>query len=544
MSEPDTRAVTASAASGEPTELARARRPVAPALRGSDDGPTEVVLQRSATQPTADTALWMALRNRSEALDFNRYQAFIDRLLCAETDQGHAAAAPVNNNNGGGASSDDFGSPSIQRRLRELKSRPSIFGVDPFRLLRTATEAFVLFESGLVVQPARFAASGLYEHQPDPLQQPLPVDLLTELVPGEPERSGQALTFAEAQDLLTEYLSTEIGSVGGLGLPYLKRIAQALLPAASLREASPFCEAVMRRRFSAPLAIELCHSYYLELGGLWQTMSLVAMRFQNRRSHARDPLASLSTDTLRGLGSLLWGYVQNEPQNLSVLRRAEEYLYEYGFQLQGRATAGLDVVESRSKFAECFHGLLSSTMDFYVQDASSVVESDGFRMLTGLNDLHLLLNEGFNNQSAELTYTARVESLIVMYLLGRREMTEFLRGRSMVPYPQRWMQSVDAMKSLQGWPLSSVANYGHLSFTGEQIMLSARLADWSDPALTQDNARNWARYHKPAIQRYVHALRAVTGVDLAAPTTRLSAPDARYGGLPATAVPEPLWRNR
>ena len=85
----------------------------------------------------------------------------------------------------------------------------------------------------------------------------------------------------------------------------------------------------------------------------------------------------------------------------------------------------------------------------------------------------------------------------------------------MVAYPERWMDRVDAMKSLQGWTDASVLHFRDLGEFGEQILLSIRFGDWSD---VNDplQAANWARFWRPEIQGYIHAYRAVTGVDLTA----------------------------
>ena len=52
---------------------------------------------------------------------------------------------------------------------------------------------------------------------------------------------------------------------------------------------------------------------------------------------------------------------------------------------------------------------------------------------------------------------------------------------------------------------------------GEQLLLSIRYGAWSD-AHDADQATNWARFWRPEIQGYIHAYRAVTGVDLYRPS--------------------------
>jgi hypothetical protein len=75
------------------------------------------------------------------------------------------------------------------------------------------------------------------------------------------------------------------------------------------------------------------------------------------------------------------------------------------------------------------------------------------------------------------------------------------------------MDRVDAMKKLQGWTDSSIADFHELAVFGEQILLSIRFGAWSD-VNDRDNAANWARYWRSEIQGYIHSYRAVTGVDL------------------------------
>jgi len=48
---------------------------------------------------------------------------------------------------------------------------------------------------------------------------------------------------------------------------------------------------------------------------------------------------------------------------------------------------------------------------------------------------------------------------------------------------------------------------------GEQILLSVRFGAWSEVS-DPEQAANWARFWRAEIQGYLHAYRAVTGVDL------------------------------
>ncbi len=83
----------------------------------------------------------------------------------------------------------------------------------------------------------------------------------------------------------------------------------------------------------------------------------------------------------------------------------------------------------------------------------------------------------------------------------------------MVAYPEPWMDRVDAMKKLQGWTDVNVLHFRDLGVFGEQLLLSIRYGagcDIHDP----DQAKNWARFWRAEIQGYIHAYRAVTGVDV------------------------------
>jgi hypothetical protein len=137
-------------------------------------------------------------------------------------------------------------------------------------------------------------------------------------------------------------------------------------------------------------------------------------------------------------------------------------------------------------------------------------------LLNALKEVHLILAQGANNQFGDLPWTARGEMLLVQFMLSRPEMREFLQSRAMVPYKEAWMPQVDAMKTLQGWTDVTVTHFRDLGVYGEQLLLSIRYGDWIDVE-NEDNAKNWARYHKDILYGYWHAYRAATGVDLTNP---------------------------
>lgn len=246
---------------------------------------------------------------------------------------------------------------------------------------------------------------------------------------------------------------------------------------------------------------------------LVQTMNAISMRFQNKRSRPGDPLANLALDPLRPLNNLFWGYIQDENNRLSIKRRAYEYDHQYGFSLVGKAVNDLNPIDSRTKFIEAFHTLLHYVSLFYREDDDVTIVADAFKLLNALREVHLILSEGAHNQYGDLPWTARKEMLMMQWMLARPEMKEFLRGRYMTPYQETWMGAVDDMKRLQGWSDVTVTHYHELAIFGEQILLSIRFGDWI-VINKQDHAKEWAREWRPEIQRYIHAYKAVSGVDL------------------------------
>ena len=473
----------------------------------------DVQMQPSAVTPTPDQALWSAIRNRTDAISFNRYADFINRVLCAKTDEG-IAALHRGSNTAEKAKASEMGAPSIGESLEDLENRPSIYGVDAYQLLKLATQAFLLFESGIVVAGRRDPKSGAI---------PTPDGS----VPGEESRRGESITFKQLSEDLEDYLVQAGGSVSEKRLPYLNRILQTLVPSDLRDQKLPYCEAILHRRLSSPSLLELIWSYWHEEGMLVQTINGITWRFQNRRRGSRDPLANLELDPLRPLNHLLWGFIQDEQNRLSVQRRAYEYDHHYGITVQGKAVGDFQPADSRSKFIKAFHNLLHRAWVFYQENADTTVIADGFPLLNALKEVHLILAEGAHNQFGDLPWTARAEMLMTQWFLARPEMREFLRGRYMVPYREPWMGAVDSMKKLQGWTDTTISHFRDLGVFGEQIVLSVRYGDWVD-INDQEEAKNWAKYWRPEIQNYIHSYMAVTGVDLSVDMTDIRSVEDRY----------------
>jgi len=459
---------------GPPEITASTSFPVAPTVAQPIAGKIGVTLSRTAAFPTRDQALWVAIRNRTKAVSFSGsgYKDFIDRVLC----QREALPSP---------------SPVLTRQLDELGTQ--VYGVGAYQLLKTATEIFLLLECGVAINP-----TGALDDE--------------ELLIPEEEagRLGESQSLEQLQERLRLYL-------GPGQLPYITRVINAAFP--GLPIGNLHCDNVLSAKADSPCLLELIWSYWHEEGMLVQTLGAITQRFQNLRgSGDRDPLAHLEIDPLRPLNNILWGYIQDEQNRLTVRRRTYEYDHEYGLALYGKAVPRMRSADSRSKFLEGFHNLLNLASVFFKEDNDTTVIADGFPLLNALKEVHLTMAHGAHNQFGDLPWTARAEMLMQEWILARPEMRDFLQSRAMVPYKEAWMPQVDTMKTLQGWSDVTVTHFRDLGVYGEQILLSIRYADWID-VNDEDSAKNWARYWRPEIQSYLHAYRAVTGIDLTNPDT-------------------------
>jgi len=476
-----------------------------------------VTMERSARAPTKDEILWMVIRNSTNSLGFDSYSRFIDDVLC-----NHRPSDA---------------SPNADRKafLAELSSTTTSValpfpGVDPYRLLKVATEVFLMTHCGVSrrFDPQPLArASGRREAAPQ----------LGGELDDDCDRVGNDLpvTRSGTQDLpalWSAYLQDCNGAPDLRALPYLDIILQKLpgVPLVGPVDSTTInCYGILKTKLSSPCFAELIWCYWQEEGMLVQTMNAISRRFQNRRGPgSRDPLAQLEIDPLLPLNDLFWGYLQDEQHRLSVLRRACEYDHQYGLKMEGLALRRMRTADSRSKFLEAFHNLIYKCILFYRQDDDTTVIADGFAVLNAVRETHYILAQAASNQFGGMAVVGRQEMLIQQWLLSRPEMRQFLGGRVMVPYPEPWMDRVDAMKTLQGWTDTSVMHFRDLAAYGEQLLLSVRYGDWSNPQKRPDHAANWARAWRSEMQGYAHAYRAATGVDLTSDVVNQRAEAERY----------------
>lgn len=452
------------------------------------DGAVPVTLQRADVAATDDQILWEVIRSRTNAISFANYSAFIDGVLCPP--------GPVLQRAGGTLG-------DAEKQLKDFPMRLPFPFVDAYSRLKVATELFLMFQCGLAVDRRQFESIGL---------------------------TTNAQTEQLLRNLRNDYLAELRNDPTCKSLPYLDLIQQKLLdfPLKSPFEVGP-CYGVLRYVCDGPCLLELIWSYWHEEGMLVQTMNAISRRFQNIRGPTDlDPLAYLEIGPLLPINNILWGYVQDEQHRLSVVRRAFEYDHQYGLTLYGKAIpSDLRTADRRSKFLEAFHNLLYWTTEFYKEDDDTTVHADAFRLLQALKEMQLLLAEGMHNQFGDLPSTARMEMLMQQWLLARPEMREFLGGRIMIPYREPWMDRVDRMKNLQGWTDVNVTHFADLARFGEQLLLSIRYGNWS-AVDDMASAANWARAWRVEVQGYIHAYRAVTGVDLGIELTSDQSAELRY----------------
>ena len=464
-----------------------------------DPGVQRVRMLRTEVTPTSDQALWSVIRASSERLSFQNYSRFMDIVL------GGDLPLPGEPRR--------FRLPGMEGRIRpEVKARLRLPfpDVDAYRQLKVATEVFMMINCGVAPQ-----FRGIEEDLSDESGR-----FGRALRPGEIEREWQRLLdqgqAISGDEEMLPYLALVRRKLKDVEVVAQRKRAGVDDPDGILQreEASAQIMEILLEKLTYPCFLELIWSYWHEEGMLVQSMNAISMRFQNRRRGADgDPLAMLEIDPLRSLNNFIWGYIQDEQHRLSVLRRVYEYDHHYGLTLLGRAVPSVRGADSRSRFIEALHRILHLCSLFFREDDDTTVVADGFPLLHALREVHLLLTQGAHNQYGDLPWTARQEMLIEQWLLARPEFREFLPRRIMVDYPEEWMDSVETMKTLQGWTTSSILHFNELARFGERILLGVRFGAW--PSIFQaDQAANWARYWRPEIQGYIHAYRAVTGVDL------------------------------
>lgn len=467
-----------------------------------------VTLRRSESIATYDLALGIVILKATEALSFENYSRYMDVIFCGAKPNGvdQMGIDPK-------TYKDEFHKLAKRRFLPYTDS-------ESYRLLKAATEAFVMSNCGVALEDIPFNKVDL--------------DNLA-------RNTGLSISQHELKGFWDSYLVKVNGSDEPT-LPYLALIRDKLrdsplvgdIVEGAMRDfnkgdgpTTDHCYGIIRSKLLNPCLLELIWCYWHEEGMLVQTMNAITTRFQNVRGPMEnDPLRMMEVDPLRPVNNLLWGYIQDEQHRLTVVRRAYEYDHQYGLTLYGKAVPKMRSADSRSRFIEAFHNLLYVSAGFYKQDDDTTVVADGFPVLNAIKEVHLILSEGAHNQYGDMPSTARIEMLMQQWILARPEFREYLPTRTMVAYPERWMDRVDSMKTLQRWSDAPVLHFRDLGVFGEQLLLSIRFGAWSK-VFESVQAANWARLWRPKVQGYTHAYRAVTGIDLNSETVEARQKDAK-----------------
>lgn len=485
--DPDQQGVTAAAlakavAAGPPDQEATAEVLVTARPFASGDA-VAVTLRRGDVIETDDQALWVAIRNSTKGLSFNRYQEFLSGTLTGRE-------------------------AKTMARLQRSRALP-FPDMDQYRVLKTATEVFMMANCGVRVDADR-------------LRRPFRgIDVAEERVRlGRPGLDDDPFK-AEIRDQWRNYITDGArlpGEEDEAYLPYLSVIRLKLgdVDVVGDRKFGLNCYGILQSKLTNPCLIELIWNYWHREAHLVHAVNALLMRFQNiRAGRGPDPLAHLEVDPLRPLSNALWGMVNDEQHRLTDTRVAYELFHHYGISLLQPDQPPMRPADSRVHFLTSFHNLLHVISKFLKEDDDTTVLADAFPVLNALKEVHLQLTEGQGNQYLELPWQARQEDLMRQYVLARPEMREFLPGRTMVAYPEGWMDPVETIKRLYGWADGSVMHFRDLGVYGEQLLLGIRYGNWNDVGLPQQ-AANWVRYWRPELQGYIHAYRAVTGADLTA----------------------------
>ena len=131
-----------------------------------------VQLRRAEIAESETRPIWLAIKSRTDAMTVTRLEQFLTRIFCPP-----------------GVTAD----PQSARLIQRLGAAPSFNDIESYELLRTAVQAFMIQECGVVIQAPRDPATGDIDN--------------TQQIPG----AIPPLTFADAQQRLTNLLQATSG---------------------------------------------------------------------------------------------------------------------------------------------------------------------------------------------------------------------------------------------------------------------------------------------------------------------------------------------
>ena len=410
--------------------------------------------------------------------------------------------------------------------LRKVKRRTALPfpNVDRYRLLKAATEVFLMIHCGVDLDDFTRRRPGRGEPPAQPHGGA-----------GRPRGSRCATTSSRVAAGEGEFLDV---------LPYLGLIRLQLRDVADRRAATTttrppqICYGILAEKLTNPCFLELLWSYWHDEGGLVQTHERhqLAVPEPDRRPAGAGPAGRPGHRPAAPAQQPALGLRPGRSSTgSSTLRRAYEYDHQYGLVLVDQAGAA----GARRRLPVAVHRGVPQparrcAAEFYRQDDDTTVIADGFGVLNALKETHLLLTEGAHNQYGDLPWTARHEMLMYQWILARPEMREFLpdadHGRlpGGVDGPGRGDEQAAGLVRHRRCCTSA---------TSPCSASSCCSASGSAPGRTvnePEQAANWARYWRSEMQGYIHAYRAVTGVDL---IQRRRPLDPRLPPAPPAAAP-------
>ena len=237
------------------------------AVRVTELPPVSVALRRASVPATHDVILWILIRASTENISFRKYQEFIGPLLCGDAPTPVPQGAQVDGRRPASPSSIELPFP----------------GVDAYRLLKVATEAFLKTRCGVHANTH---------------------DILAQVNEAE-ERTRAELPRKTLEQMLRDYLELVPVRAGSpavaSALPYLALIREKLpeIPLVRLAEAFPIeggdptCAdeyvGIIAAKLRKPCFVELLWCFWIEQGLLVQTMNRISQRFMNIRGEGFGP---------------------------------------------------------------------------------------------------------------------------------------------------------------------------------------------------------------------------------------------------------------
>ena len=444
--------------------------------------PIGVSLERSDIPRTTDVALWEVIRESTHAVSFSRYSDFIDWVIGGKTPPWHLL--------------DSQETASVQEGRQEIETigarRSLPFpDIEPYRLLKVATEVFLMASSGVVLEDQDFS------------------DLSVQ----DAARTG--LSSSDYGGLWAAYLERVNGSQT---LPYLNLIRRKLQEADLIpnkqRQQTEIAYGILKDKLVRPSFLELIWSYWHEQGMLVQTLNEYRRalpespwpRAARPPCGARHRPAAAVEQPALGLYPGRAAPSVRRPARLRVRPPLRAHALREGRPPDPRGRQPVAIPGGVPQPPTPDGRLLQGGRRH--DDQGRPVPGPQ-RAQRGAPAAH-----GGAVQPVRRPAVDRPPGDADAAVAARAPGVPIVPAdRVMVAYPEPWMDRVDSMKKMQGWTEVSVRHFRDLGVTGEPILLSIRFGNWS-VTIDPNQAGNWARFWRQEIQWYIESYHTVTGIDL------------------------------